>query len=108
MSDIVTTVPADAVFLLTGLHPDIKLLYRAGVRVDPATLVPMHDPEMLETIVPGLFLAASVVSDPETNRVFIKNSRLHGAIVMLTILQRIEVGRSRSGVDPDRGPIPIL
>ena len=32
--------PADAVFLLTGYHPDVELLRGAGVRVDPETLKP--------------------------------------------------------------------
>ena len=50
-------LPADAVFLLTGYHPDARLLREAGVRVDEATLMPAHDPETLETNVPGLFVA---------------------------------------------------
>ena len=50
-------IPADAVFLLTGYRPDTALLARAGVRVDARTLEPEHDPQTLETNVPGLFVA---------------------------------------------------
>ena len=46
-------VPAEAVFLLTGYHPDAALLESAGVRVDATSLKPAHDPETLETNVPG-------------------------------------------------------
>jgi thioredoxin reductase (NADPH) len=81
-------IAADAVFLLTGFHPDVDLLCRAGVRIDPATLIPAHDPETLETNVPGLFLAGSVVSGRQTNRIFIENGRLHGDMVVRTILTR--------------------
>ena len=54
-------IPAEVVFLLTGYHPDPKLFEGAGVRVDPETLAPAHDPETLEANVPGFYLAGSVV-----------------------------------------------
>src|SRR5512143_3533934 len=46
-------LPADAVFLLTGYQPDTRLLRDAGVRVEPESLRPEHDPGTLETTVPG-------------------------------------------------------
>jgi hypothetical protein len=73
---------ADAVLLLTGYHPDCALLEAAGVRVDPATLVPEHDRETLETNVPGLYLAGAVVSGRETGRIFIENYRFHGRAIV--------------------------
>jgi thioredoxin reductase (NADPH) len=81
-------LPADAVFLLTGYSPDPTLLAGAGVRVDPATLVPDHDRETLETNVPGLYLAGSVVSGRETGRIFIETGRFHGKAVVESILKR--------------------
>ena len=75
-------IPADAVFLLTGFRPDVELLRRAGVRVDETTLAPVHDPETLESNVPGLYLAGAVVSGRETNRVFIENGRFHGNLIL--------------------------
>jgi thioredoxin reductase (NADPH) len=72
------TLPADVVLLLTGYHPDVELLRGAGVRIDTATLKPVHDPETLETNVPGLFVAGSASAGHETNRIFIETSRFHG------------------------------
>jgi thioredoxin reductase (NADPH) len=81
-------IPADAVFLLTGYLPDAALMREAGVRVDPDTLRPEHDPETLETNVPGLFVAGSIVSGRDTGRTFIENGRLHGDVIVRAILAR--------------------
>jgi thioredoxin reductase (NADPH) len=83
-----TEIPADAVFLLTGYHPDVDLLERAGVRIQERTLVPEHDPETLETNVAGLYLAGAIVSGKETNRVFIENGRFHGEAVIKDICKK--------------------
>lgn len=83
-------LPADAVFLLTGYHPDTALLERAGVRVDARTLEPEHDPQTFETNVPGLFVAGALVAGSEGNRVFIENGRFHGTSVVKAILARGE------------------
>ena len=83
-------LPADAVYLLTGYHPDTALLERAGVRVDARTLQPEHDPRTLETNVPGLFVAGALVAGSEGNRVFIENGRFHGTAIVKSILARGE------------------
>lgn len=78
-------IPADAVFLLTGYHPDTRLLEAAGVRVDATTLTPEHDPETLETNVRGLFVAGSLAAGNQTSRIFIESGRFHGEAIMKTI-----------------------
>lgn len=80
---------ADAVFLLTGYHADTDLLQRAGVRVDPVTCGPEHNPETFETNVPGLFVAGTVVSGIHTGQIFIENGRFHGEVVARQIRQRL-------------------
>ena len=63
-----------------------------GVEVDPETYVPRHDPETLETNVPGIYLAGSVASGRMTNRIFIENGRFHGERIiphMVASLARI-------------------
>jgi thioredoxin reductase (NADPH) len=80
---------ADAVLLLTGYHADRALLRDAGVELDPVTLVPRHDPETLETNVPGLFLAGGVISGVGTAPIFIENGRLHGERVARTVAGRL-------------------
>ena len=73
-----TELAADQVFLLTGYHPDVDLMRAAGVRVDPATLEPEHDPKTLESNAPGLFLAGAIVSSKDTGKVFIENDASTG------------------------------
>jgi thioredoxin reductase (NADPH) len=81
-------IPADAVFLLTGYVPDVSLLERAGVRVDPATRKAEHDPETFETNVPGLYLAGSIAAGADGNKIFIENGRFHGAAIVASILAK--------------------
>ena len=81
-------LPAEQVFLLTGYHPDTRLLRQAGVRIDETTLVPAHDAATLETNVPGLFLAGALVSGKQTSRIFIENGRFHGEAIVGAITGR--------------------
>jgi thioredoxin reductase (NADPH) len=85
-------IRADAVFLLTGYHPDVELLRRAGVLVDPETLKPALDLETLETNVPGLYVAGAVASGRETSRIFIENGRFHGEAIVASIVARLATG----------------
>jgi bacillithiol disulfide reductase len=78
-------VPAEVVYLMTGYHPDPALFEGAGVRVDPETLAPAHDPQTLETNVPGFYVAGSVVSGRNTGRIFIENGRFHGEAIVASI-----------------------
>src|SRR5690349_16963421 len=50
-------IPCEAVFLLTGYHPDAKLMTMAGIRCNPDTLAPDMNPDTFETNVSNLFLA---------------------------------------------------
>jgi thioredoxin reductase (NADPH) len=93
-SGIREEIPADGVLLLTGYHPDVALLRRAGVAIEEANLKPAHDPETLETNVPGLYLAGAIVSGTETNRIFIENGRFHGEAIASSI-QRRRAGEDR-------------
>ena len=88
-------IPADAVFLMTGYHPDFEFLREAGIAVNQETCVPLHDPETLETNVPGLFLAGAVIAGRNTNLVFIENGRFHGERVVSTIRERLVQNKSR-------------
>ena len=59
---------------------------RAGVNVDETTLEPQHDPETLETNVPGLYVAGGMVSGRHTGRIFIETGRFHGEVIVRSIL----------------------
>ena len=82
-------LPADAVFLLTGYHPDWALLEAAGVQIDADRRVARYDPETLETSVPSLFLAGGVVSGRDLPPVFIENGRAHGEKIVRTLKERL-------------------
>ncbi|MEQ1759204.1 MAG: YpdA family putative bacillithiol disulfide reductase [Vicinamibacterales bacterium] len=81
-------IPADAVFLLTGYHPDVDLMRRAGVICDPDTLVPTMDASTFETNVPGLFLAGGCVAGRNTGSIFIENGRFHGQKIIDALAAR--------------------
>ena len=82
------TLPADAVFLLTGYLADLDFLKDCDVQVDPSTNIPSHDPETFETNVPGLYLAGAVVAGANRGEVFIENGRFHGAAVVADVARR--------------------
>ena len=79
----------DFVFALTGYHPDIDLLRRAGVQVDATSYRPACDPKTLETNVPGLYVAGVVISGRHTNEIFIENGRFHGKQIMEDLASRV-------------------
>ena len=61
---------------------------QVGVPIDPQTGIPEHNPETLETSVPGLFIAGVVVAGFDANKVFIENGRFHGDKIVARILGR--------------------
>lgn len=83
------SIPAEAVFLLTGYHPDAALMTAAGVECDPITLAPALDPATFETNVPNLFLAGGAVAGRETGSIFIENGRFHGQKIIDVLAGRL-------------------
>ena len=87
-------IPAEAVFLLTGYHPDADLMVRAGINCDPDSLMPDLDPETYETNVPNLFLAGGCVAGRNTGSIFIENGRFHGDRIIKVLAERFAAVRS--------------
>jgi thioredoxin reductase (NADPH) len=71
-------IGADAVFALTGYHPDFDFLRALGIQLDPATNRPAMNPETHESNVPGIYLAGVVIGGNKTGEIFIENGRFHG------------------------------
>ena len=69
---------ADRVYALIGFTPDFELFRRIGIELDPVTARPTLDPETLETNVPGIHMAGSIVSGRAISEVFIENGRYDG------------------------------
>ena len=84
----VEELPADAVFVLTGYHPDWQLLADAGVTLDSRG-VPAYDAETYETNVPGLFVAGGAISGKDTAPIFIENGRFHGERILEALSRRV-------------------
>ncbi|HKY20172.1 MAG TPA: YpdA family putative bacillithiol disulfide reductase [Vicinamibacterales bacterium] len=82
-------IPADAVFLLTGYHPDCDLYRRAGIRLHRDTMAPELSKETFETNVPGLFLAGGAICGRDTSNIFIENGRFHGETIVGVVAQRL-------------------
>ncbi len=82
-------VPADAVFLLTGYHPDSDLYRRAGIRLHRDSMAPELNPDTFETNVPGLFLAGGAICGKDTSNIFIENGRFHGETIIGVIAHRL-------------------
>jgi thioredoxin reductase (NADPH) len=83
-----TSIPADAVLLLTGYQADPEFLRRAGVHINPETNVPRHDPMTFETNVKNLFVAGGQLAGKKTGTVFIENGRFHGERIAKVIAER--------------------
>jgi thioredoxin reductase (NADPH) len=82
-------IPCDGVLLLTGYHPDAKLMTAAGVHCHPDTLAPDLNPDTFETNVPNLFLAGGCVAGRATGSIFIENGRFHGEKIIAVLGERL-------------------
>jgi thioredoxin reductase (NADPH) len=73
---------AEAAYILIGYTPEVDLLRRSGVELDDETLVPVCNLETCESNVPGLYLAGTLQAGRRTDKIFIENSRDHGARIV--------------------------
>ena len=79
---------ADAVLALTGYHPDRTFFGSLGVEVREETGEPEHNPETMETNVPGVFVAGVIAAGNNANVIFIENGRFHGGLIAEEIAKR--------------------
>jgi thioredoxin reductase (NADPH) len=82
-------LPAEGVFLLTGYHPDVDLMRRAGIECHPETFAPTLNAETFESNVPNLFLAGGAVAGKHTGNIFIENGRFHGEQIIKVLADRL-------------------
>jgi len=76
------SLSAQAAYVLIGYTPDADLERRCGVEVDAETLLPTFDPATCETNIPGLYVAGTLQAGRRTDKIFIENSRDHGARIV--------------------------
>lgn len=72
------TLHADRVYALTGFRADFALFRRLGIELEPGTERASVNPETLESNVPGIYMAGSIVAGRYTSGIFIENGRFDG------------------------------
>ena len=83
-------IPADAAYVLIGYTPEVGLMRRSGVELDDETLVPEFEDETCQSNVPGLYLAGTLQAGRRTDKIFIENSRDHGAKIVSHLRNRLQ------------------
>ena len=93
---------------MTGWRPDHALLHGLGVRTDPETGVPAHDPATMETNVRGAYVAGVIAAGFDANKIFIENGREHGALIAAAVYgaSRSAGASTPSASTPTGGPSP--
>ncbi|MFC1660034.1 YpdA family putative bacillithiol disulfide reductase [Gemmatimonadota bacterium] len=81
-TDATLEIDNDWVLAMTGWKANPALLASFGVRVDPETGIPNHDPDTMETNVPGVFIAGVLAAGNNANKIFIENGRAHGGQIV--------------------------
>ena len=71
----------DYVFAMIGYHPDHSFLESMGIEIDCESGRPVHNPETMETNVPGLYIAGVIAAGNNANEIFIENGRHHGGLI---------------------------
>lgn len=76
--DSIERLDADRVYALIGFTPEFELFRSMGIHLDPVTERPSLNAETLETNVPGIYMAGSIVAGRAISEVFIENGRYDG------------------------------
>ena len=85
-----TVIENDFVLTLIGHNPPVDFLRSMGIELEPETNIPHHDPETLETNVPGLFVAGVITNGNVSGKVFIENSRHHGELIVPQLKELVQ------------------
>ena len=76
----------DFVLAMTGYLPDFDFLKNSGILLKNENLIPMYNPETMETNIENLYLAGVVCGGKDTHLWFIENSRIHANLIVKHIL----------------------
>jgi thioredoxin reductase (NADPH) len=87
-----TTIPNDWVLAMTGWRANPVLLQQLGVSIDADTGIPTHDPETMETDVPGVYIAGVLAAGHNANKIFIENGKEHGGLIVADRKARVGAG----------------
>jgi len=79
-------IPNDWVLAMTGWRPDRRFISGLGINIDDETGIPSHDPDTMETNVPGIYIAGVLAAGYNANKIFIENGKLHGLKIVEAVL----------------------
>lgn len=84
------TVAADFVLLMTGYRQDPTLFHMLGVELKGDAREPVHDPDTMETNVPGVFIAGTAVAGtpPRKVSVIVETCHVHVPRIVAAITGR--------------------
>lgn len=82
------TMENDAVFAMTGYHPNTDMLSNLGVPIDDETGAPVYNPDTMETPTNGLYIAGVIAAGRDANSIFIENGRFHGGKIVADIRRK--------------------
>ena len=86
------TIDNDFVLAMTGYQPDFDFLEQLGLRfTDDATKRPIYNENTLESNLPGVYVAGVVAAGLATSKLFIENTRHHGALIAEQVAARLSV-----------------
>lgn len=78
---VVTTIPHDYVFAMTGYHPDYSFLEKMGIEIEGESGRPSFDAKTMESNVNGLYIAGVIAAGKNANEIFIENGKFHGVAI---------------------------
>ena len=82
----------DFVLAMTGYMPNYDFFKKIGLKIGiEPDKIPIHDPETLESNVPGMYIAGVINAGMNTSKLFIENTRVHAEIIIKNILEKIKV-----------------
>ncbi|MEZ5056477.1 MAG: YpdA family putative bacillithiol disulfide reductase [Saprospiraceae bacterium] len=78
----------DVVMAMTGYQPNYAMLEKFGIEIpDNEEKIPVYNAETFETNLPSVYLAGVVCAGMNTSKLFIENTRDHGAVIVGDILK---------------------
>ena len=77
-SEETVEIQNDWVLAMTGWRPDRRFIGGLGIDIDDETGIPSHDPDTMETNVPGIYIAGVLAAGYNANKIFIENGKFHG------------------------------
>ena len=92
-------IPAERVYTMIGYMPETALLEQLGVRLDPETGIPAHDPSTMETSVADVFIAGVLASGYDANKTFIENGRGHGELIVARLAMTLQRETSETPIE---------